>query len=88
MAMSPGARKGVVACGADQVVQECVTRSARGVGELVQSMFSSWARHELVVAHGERHQHQQALVDLGQAAYELGQQLEGLYVFLQALDGT
>ena len=85
--MSPGARKAVVACDANQVVQECITRFARGVGELAQSMFSSWARHELAVAHGERRQHLQTLVVLRQAAYELGQQLEGLRVFLQALYG-
>jgi hypothetical protein len=88
MAMSPGARKSVVACAANQVVQDCITRFARRVGKLAQSMFSSWPRHELAVAHRECRQHQHALVVLRQAAYELGQQLESLRVFLQALDGT
>jgi len=56
----------------------------RDAGELAQAVLGARARHELAVADGKRAEHQQALVVVGQDAYQVGQELQGMRVLIQA----
>src|SRR5216683_270746 len=81
-----GAPEGIVPGNLNQAGEKPVARLARGAGELAQAVRGARARHELVVADGKRAEHQQALVVVGQGAYQVGQELPGMRVLFQATD--
>ncbi len=82
--MFAGPPEGIVPGDLNQPGEKPVARLARGAGELAQAVLGARARHELAVADGKRAEHQQALVVVGQGAYQVGQELQGIRVRFQA----
>jgi hypothetical protein len=79
-----GPPEGIVPGDLNQAGEKPVARLARGAGELAQPVLGARARHELAVADGKCAEHQQALVVVGQDAYQVGQELQGMRVLFQA----
>ena len=75
--MFAGPPEGIVPGNLNHAGEKPVARLARGAGELAQAVHGARARHELAVADGERAEHQQALVVVGQGANQVGQELQG-----------
>jgi len=71
-----GPPNGIVPGDLNQAGEKPVARLARGACEPAQAVHGARARHELAVADGKRAEHQQALVVVGQGAYQVGEELQ------------